>query len=38
MRQTLNKQIVVFFARLLKEHPIPTNLSELTEEAEAVSA
>jgi multimeric flavodoxin WrbA len=30
-------QNVAFFARLLKEHPIPTNLKELTGEAEAVS-
>lgn len=29
---------VVFFANLLKKNPIPTNLSELTEEAEAVSS
>ena len=28
---------LVFFARLLKEHPIPTNLKELTEEATEVS-
>jgi len=28
---------VVFFAGLLKEHPIPTNLKELTGEAETVS-
>lgn len=28
---------VVFFARLLKEHPIPTNLKELTGAAETVS-
>jgi multimeric flavodoxin WrbA len=29
---------VTFFARLLKEHPITTNLKELTREAEGVSA
>ncbi len=29
---------LVFFARLLKEHPISTNLKKLTEEAEEVSA
>lgn len=29
---------VAFFARLLKEHPITTNLKELTREAEGVSA
>ncbi|MCA1612595.1 MAG: flavodoxin family protein [Acidobacteria bacterium] len=28
---------VVFLARLLKEHPVPTNLSELTGEAEGAS-
>lgn len=29
---------VAFFARLLKEHPVTTNLKELTREAEGVSA